>query len=482
MLACSADDELEPLACAVGKGVERVDGRAKVTGVATFACDTRVANVAHAVIVSAGISRGKVASIDVAAASKEPGVITVLTHENAPRLPGYDDKPSAEARVVQLLQRAEVVYDGQPIAVVVAETLEAAQRGAALVSPRYAVESADSDFHAALGSAYKPEARMPLGDADSKRGDAALSLARAPKKIAATYTTPIETHHPMELHGTIAVFRGAAALTIYDATPGVFIVKRRMAKLFGLDERNVRVISKFLGGGFGSKGSPWSHVALAAMAARVTGRAVKLSLDRRQMFFFVGHRPHTSQRLSLGAKSDGTLVAVRHEVTSHTSRFDEFTEPSAKATRMLYACGDVETSHRLVRLDTSTPTFTRAPGEASGSFALECAMDELAVELRMDPSSCGGRTTPRRISKRRSRSRANPSSLATRRHRSASAGREGPRRRARRATDRASSGGGWPPPRTRRTSGRRRRRRGSTRTALRSCAPRPTTSAPARTR
>ncbi len=323
---------------------------------------------------------------------------------------------------------------------------------------------------------------MPLGDADSKRDDAALSLARAPKKIAATYTTPIETHHPMELHGTIAVFRGAAALTIYDATQGVFIVKRRMAKLFGLDERNVRVISKFLGGGFGSKGSPWSHVALAAMAARVTGRAVKLSLDRRQMFFFVGHRPHTSQRLSLGAKSDGTLVAVRHEVTSHTSRFDEFTEPSAKATRMLYACGDVETSHRLVRLDTSTPTFTRAPGEASGSFALECAMDELAVELRMDPLELRRKNHAKEDLEEK-KPFSSKSLLACYEEASKRFGwSRRPRRRARRATDRASSGGGWPPPRTRRTSGRRRRRRGSTRTALRPCAPRPTTSAPARTR
>jgi xanthine dehydrogenase YagR molybdenum-binding subunit len=189
----------------------------------------------------------------------------------------------------------------------------------------------------------------------------------------------------MELHGTIAVWQGADHLTLYDATQGVYEVRHRMADLFELPQDNVRVISRYLGGGFGSKGSPWSHVALAALAARVVGRAVKLVVTRPQMFSLVGHRPRTIQRVRLAARADGQLVAVAHDVTSHTSRFDDFAEPSAYATRMLYACPNVKTSHRLVRLDLPTPTFTRAPGEASGSFALESALDELAYALKLDP-------------------------------------------------------------------------------------------------
>ncbi len=204
-------------------------------------------------------------------------------------------------------------------------------------------------------------------------------------KVDATYTTPAENHNPMEPHATIAVWQGDDRVTLYDATQGIFGVRNRVAAVFDLPPERVRVINHYVGGGFGSKGSPWSHVLLAVMAARVVGRGVKLVVTRPQMFALVGHRPKTVQRVTLGAEADGRLVAIRHDVTNETSTFDEFVEPSAMQTRMLYACPNVSTSHRLVRIDVGTPTFQRAPGESTGTYALESAMDELAYALGMDP-------------------------------------------------------------------------------------------------
>ncbi len=273
-----------------------------------------------------------------------------------------------------------------PIAVVVADTLEHAQGGAALVSARYAATGGiAAELADAVATAFAPDKAGPGGPAATARGDHAAGMAAAAKTVDHVYRTPVENHNPMEPHATIAVWQGPAALTVYDATQGIFAVRARLAKLFGLKPENVRVIDRFVGGGFGCKGSPWSHVALAALAAKSVDRPVKLVVTRPQMFSLVGHRPATIQTVTLGARADGTLTAVRHEVISETSRFDEFVEPSAVASRMLYACDNVSTSHKLVRLDIPTPTFMRAPGESSGLFALESAMDELAVELRMDP-------------------------------------------------------------------------------------------------
>ena len=238
----------------------------------------------------------------------------------------------------------------------------------------YTIETADAPPFTPKPSKMRP----PW---DETRGD---PNAAAPVKIAETYTTPIENHNPMETHGTVALWQDDK-LTLYDATQGIFGVKKRIAEIFGIAPDDVRVVSHFVGGGFGSKGSPWSHVVLAAMAARVVRRPVKLVVTRHQMFSFVGHRPRTIQRLAIGAKRDGTLVSIAHDVVTHTSRFDDFVEPSALATRMLYACPNVRTSHKLVRLDLPTPTFMRAPGESTGSFALESALDEVAYACDVDP-------------------------------------------------------------------------------------------------
>jgi xanthine dehydrogenase YagR molybdenum-binding subunit len=369
----------------LGKGIDRVDARQKVMGKATYAADTAVANVAYAVIVGATIARGKVIGLDDAAARNAPGVLAVLTPANAPALPGAAaSAANPQDRKLQFLQDSDVRYDGQPIALVVADTLEHAQHAASLVKAKYAAEKASIALEEELASAYMPK-ETARGAPDTSHGDFSGAFAAAKVQVDATYTMMPENHNPMELHGSVAVWQGDDSLTIYDATQGGFVARDKIASLFGLKKENVRVISHFLGGGFGSKGSPWSHVPLAVMAAKVVKRPVKLVVTRPQMFSFVGHRPKLIQRIQLGANPDGKLVAMRHDLTAWTSRFDEFVEPAAAWSRAIYACENAATTHRLVRLDVPTPTYMRAPGAASGSYAMEAAMDELAVALNMDP-------------------------------------------------------------------------------------------------
>jgi xanthine dehydrogenase YagR molybdenum-binding subunit len=370
----------------VGKGIDRIDARLKVTGKATYAAEVAVANIAHAVIVGSANARGTLRSLDVKDAERARGVLAVLTHANAPRLATANKQNTPQDKILQLLQDDTIHYADQPIALVIADSLEAAQAAAGLVTASYTDGGAvAAELTTDPAGLYTPKHAGPSGEADTKRGDVAAGLAGAVVKIEASYTTPVENHHPMEMHATIAVWQGSDQLTVYDSTQGIFGVRQRLATIFGLDKEKVRVINHYVGGGFGAKGSPWSHVALAALGAKVLGRPVKLMVTRRQMTSLVGHRPRTIQRIALGADAAGKLTAVSHEVTSETSRFDEFVEPSAMQTRMLYSCPNLVTSHRLVRLDIPTPTFTRAPGEASGTYALESAMDELAYAAKLDP-------------------------------------------------------------------------------------------------
>jgi xanthine dehydrogenase YagR molybdenum-binding subunit len=368
----------------VGTGIDRVDGRKKVTGGATYAAEVQVANVAHAVIVGATIARGRIKSIDTRAAEAVRGVLAVLTHQNAPKFPNID-KGEPNDRVVQGLQNDTVLYSDQPIAVVVADSLERAQHAAGLVTAEYDAEKPVADLEGDLASAYVPEVGNPRAPAQSNRGNVTAGLAAARTRIDATYTTPVETHNAMEPHATTAVWHGADRLTLYESTQAIFNVRRRLSSMLGLEPENVRVINHFCGGGFGSKGAAWSHVVLAAIAAKVTGRAVKLAVTRPQMQSLVGHRPKTVQKLELGVDARGQFTAIRHEVVSETSRFDQFVESCTGVTKMLYACPNLATVQRLVRIDVPTPTFTRAPGESTGTFALESALDELAYAAGLDP-------------------------------------------------------------------------------------------------
>jgi xanthine dehydrogenase YagR molybdenum-binding subunit len=367
----------------VGTGIDRIDGRKKVTGGATYAAEVQVANVAHAVIVGAAIGRGRITAIETRAAEAAPGVLAVLTHLNAPKFPGITARSESNDRVVQGLQTDEVLYQDQPIAVVVADTIERAQHAAAMVTASYEATAPIGDLDGDRGAAFVAEtSRGPLR---YTRGDTATGLAAARTLHSATYTTPVETHNAMEPHATIAVWHGADQLTLYDSTQAIFNVRRRLSTMLGLAPENVRVINHFVGGGFGSKGAPWSHVVLAAIAARATQRPVKLPITRHQMQSLVGHRPKTVQQIELGADAKGQLTAIRHDVISETSRFDQFVENCTGVSRMLYACSNVETLQRLVRIDIPTPTYTRAPGESTGTFALESALDELAHAAGIDP-------------------------------------------------------------------------------------------------
>jgi xanthine dehydrogenase YagR molybdenum-binding subunit len=358
----------------------------KVCGRAPYAAEFRLPQMAHAVMVLSTIASGRVAQIDAQAMSGMPGVLAVLTHLNAPKLPQSGKaafKPPA-GRMLSLLQDDAVLYNGQPIAVVVADTLEHAVAAARSADVRYALADAVLDFDRAKSSAHKPDKILEEEEADMQRGDVAAAWEASPARVEAVYTTPIEHHNPMEPHATVAAWAGDQ-LTLYDATQYVSGVKEAVSKTLGIPADTVTVINPYVGGGFGCKGSAWSHVVLAAMASREVHRPVKLVLDRTQMFGPVGNRPRTEQTLRLAARKDGALTAVQHGVVSETSVLEDWIEPSALVTRMLYASEAQATSHRLAKMNVATPTFMRAPGESTGSFALETALDELAYELKIDP-------------------------------------------------------------------------------------------------
>jgi len=375
---------------AIGSAMDRVDGRLKVTGGALFSAEHPTPQVAHAVLVQSTIAKGRIAGIDSAAAGAMRGVLLVMTHLNAPRLPkpkppGPDEQPLNPK--LNLLQDDQVLYNGQPVAVVVADTLEHAQDAARRLRVHYAPaqgkEAAVLNFQLAKQTPRKPK-EQPERPSDTSRGNLAGGVARSATRIDAVYTTPFENHNPMEPHATIAAWDGGR-LTLHDATQNVSGVRKTAAKTFGIDPSQVRVVCPFVGGGFGCKGSTWSHVMLAAMAARQLGRPVKLALERTQMFAPVGARPMTEQHLLLGSAAGGKLSAVRHDTVSSTSFQDDFTEPCTAATRMLYETASLQTTQRLATLNLGVPTYMRAPGESSGSFALESAMDELAYALQLDP-------------------------------------------------------------------------------------------------
>ncbi|HET9752142.1 MAG TPA: xanthine dehydrogenase family protein molybdopterin-binding subunit, partial [Myxococcales bacterium] len=305
---------------------------------------------------------------------------------NAMRLPGGAAPADKADRVVQVLQDDRIAFSNQPVAVAVADTFERALHAALLVKVRAEAASATVRMEDELANAFPHDIQNAAGSqpADQLRGDVDKAFRSAEHKVEALYETPPETHNPMEPHATLAAWSGDR-LTVWDATQGIFGVRKKLAHAFALPLENVRVIARYVGGGFGCKGSAWSHVLIAALAARQLGRPVKIALTRPQMFGMVGGRPHTRQKVAAAAARDGRLVALRHESTSTTSRFDDFLEPAALVSRHQYRCENVETKHRLVRLDIGTPTYMRAPGESSGSFALESAIDELAHELGIDP-------------------------------------------------------------------------------------------------
>jgi xanthine dehydrogenase YagR molybdenum-binding subunit len=371
----------------IGQPLDRVDGRLKVTGRAPYAFEHNVPGAVYAVMVMSTIAKGRIASIDVSAAETAPGVLLVMTHRNSPKLPSLvSDNPNAPvAHRLQVVQDDVVRYANQPIALAIADTIENAQEAARLVRVKYVVEPHQVALADSVASAYTPE-KMGNGETPiSLRGHMESGLRDSSAHIEHVYSTPAQVHNPMEPHATIAVWPDPDHLILYDATQGVFGVRSRIAQLLGIKEENVRVVSPYLGGGFGSKGTTWSHVTLAALAARQVQRPVKLAVERPQMFGMVGHRSETRQTLAAAARRDGTLTALSNDTVSTTSSFEEFIETASLPARMLYAVANNSTSQKLVRTDLGTPSYMRAPGESVGTYALECAMDELAYELKIDP-------------------------------------------------------------------------------------------------
>lgn len=369
----------------IGKPLNRTDGPLKVCGQAPYAAEFDLPRMVHAVMVQSTIAKGTIADIDTRAVMNMPGVIQVLTHLNAQPLPQHGKaavEPPA-GRVLTLLQDNVIEYNGQPLAVIVADSFEHALAAMSHLQVRYAVEAPELDFARAKSATYSPQ-QVNGKPADSSRGNPAAGWDAGDMRLQATYITPMQTHNPLEPHATIAAWDGDM-LTLYDSTQGISGVQKTVAKTFGMPEQNVRAISPFVGGGFGCKGSVWSHVVLCAMAARMVGKPVKLVVARPQMFGPVGGRPQTEQSIKLAAKRDGSLTALSHDTISHTSFLEDFVEPSSLQSRMLYACPNASTTHRLLKLNVGTPTFQRAPGEATGTFAIESAMDELAYQLAMDP-------------------------------------------------------------------------------------------------
>lgn len=365
-----------------GQPITRLDGVLKVTGAARYAADNHPPGMLYAVIAAARIARGRVAALDLSAAQAHPGVVEVMTPANRPPLAVHpDDKSVPFSFRMDLLQDDRVRYAGQPVAVVIAETLEAATEGAALLAPRYKAEPVEVTLDAP--GAFVPEVVGVGSPGEEYHGDLTAGLAAAERRIEATYETPTQFHNAMEPHGVVAAWN-SDALSLDMPTQGLALTQMRLAAMFGIKAEDIHIRSPFIGGGFGSKLLTGPQV-LGVLAARLVGRPVKLVLTRAQMYGPVTHRAPTRQTLRLGAAPDGALTAVHHHVRTATSRFDDFLEPAAGASHTLYAAPAIATTYEALRLDTGTPGFMRAPGEASGSLALEGAIDELAAVCGMDP-------------------------------------------------------------------------------------------------
>jgi xanthine dehydrogenase YagR molybdenum-binding subunit len=372
----------------LGADVARLDGPKKVTGTATYAYEHPLTDPAYVFALLSTVARGRVTRIDSADAEQLPGVLAVITHENAPGLADTSDRELA------ILQSPEVCFRGQIVGAVVAESSEIARHAAELVR----VTQQPAEHHVVLAADdpanYKPEQVNGGADSDTSQGDVEAGLRDAAVTIDATYATAHQHQGAMEPHTSVASWDDGT-LRLYESTQSVHGVRKTISGLFGLEPEQVEVSAPFVGGGFGSKGQIHAPTVLAVMAAQaVPGRPVKLAITRRQMFTLGGHRTPTIQRLRLGADAGGRLLAVSQDVWEHTSRIKEFAEQTGTAARMMYASRAIATTHRLAPLDVPVPSWMRAPGEAPGMYALECAMDELAVRLGMDPIELRIRNDP----------------------------------------------------------------------------------------
>jgi xanthine dehydrogenase YagR molybdenum-binding subunit len=364
---------------AIGAPLDRIEGPQKVTGTAPYAYEHHFENPLYLYPLHSDIARGRVTRVDASDAEALPGVIAVISHQNAPTLADTRDRELA------ILQSDEISFRGQYIGAVVAETFEIARHAASLVGIFYDEEPHDVAFRPDRDDLYTPD-RLNAGfPTDTEEGDVDEAFSSAAVSLDETYSTPLEHNNPMEPHTSVAVWE-AGGLTLYESTQGAHATRRTIARLFGLDRERVRVVALHVGGGFGCKGLPHANTVLAVMAAyMVEGRPIKFALTRQQMFSCVGYRTPTVQRVRLGADENGRLTATGHDVVEQTAKIKEFAEQTASATRTMYATETRRTTHRLAALDVSVPSWMRAPGEAPGMYALESAMDEMAIKCNLDP-------------------------------------------------------------------------------------------------
>lgn len=370
-----------------GTPISRIDGIAKVTGKAAYSTDYPVKNLAYAVLFKSTIAAGTIRDIETSAAEKAPGVLAVITHKNAPKL-----NVNGGIRGGALLQSPEIEFQGQHIGLVVAETFEQARYAARLVQVDYEKTEPKVNFEKLANEAVLPKDK---DKADATRGDVKAALSTAAYKVEQVYGTPIEHHHPLEPHATIAEWNGDH-VTLYNSSQIVNGAQNAAAATLAIKPEQVRIVSPYIGGGFGSKGGQWANLVLTAVAAKVVNRPVKLALTRQQMVNSVGLRQRNFQKLSLAATKDGKLTALAHETTTHCAIHNEFIEPCGDCSKLMYEVPNSLISYRVVPMHLILPTYTRGPGKSTGSFALESAMDELAYALRIDPIELRLRNEPAR--------------------------------------------------------------------------------------
>ena len=366
----------------IGKAIDRVDGRLKVTGMAKYASEFSVENKLYGQGINSTIAKGEIISIDTTEAKNLNGVLKIITYKNAEKLKTFGDElgPNRPNTIAPVLQDNKVNYYGEYVGFVVAETFEIAQHAARLVKFEYRKDPNPAiHFDELRAKAYKPKE-----SSDYSRGNMDQGLEEADTVVEETYSTPIEHHHPMELHAVIASWENGK-VTAYSSQQMIDANVTAVANTFQIPKENVRIIAAFVGGGFGSKLNIERHVIMAIMASKMLGRPVQATVTRQQMFTNTGLRQFNEQKMRVGAKSDGTLTALSHDTLSFTSTTKEYQESCGFLSKMLYNVPNNSIKHRLVPMNLQTPFAMRAPGEATGSFALESAMDEMAYKLNMDP-------------------------------------------------------------------------------------------------
>ncbi len=381
-----------PMTTYIGTATSRVDGRAKVTGAAKYAGEFNTTGLAHAYVVASTIAKGRIARIDASEALSVAGVIDVLTHQKRPHMPSadsaYKDDVAPEGSPFRPLYDDRILFSGQPVALVVAEEAEIARFAASLVTVEYEEDEHVTDVFRQRAAAVPLE--VPKNPAEnpfappSPRGTAEQAFAAAEVRHRGEYYVPIEHHNPMEPYASTVIFEAAGKLTIYDKTQGVQNVQRHVCGVLGMEPDDVRVMSPFVGGAFGSGLRPQFQVVLAALAARSLERSVRLVLTRQQMYG-LGYRPAMIQQIELGANANGALDAITHEAITVTSQYEAFHRQETGWSGLLYKCANAKYTHKLARLDLATACDMRGPSAATGVYALECAMDELAVALKVDP-------------------------------------------------------------------------------------------------